>query len=96
MSSFFFEIKCANGTAELWHFILTYSILCGLATSLIFTPAIGAVAHFFSKKRAAATGLATTGGSIGGTYSTPANSSIAIAVQNKRNKTKPPQESSSP
>lgn len=51
---------------ELWHFILTYSILCGIGSSLIFTPAIGSIAHFFYRRRAATTGLATTGGSVGG------------------------------
>ena len=51
---------------ELWHFILSFSIVAGLGTSLIFTPAVGSIAHFFFARRAAATGLATTGGSIGG------------------------------
>ena len=46
--------------------ILCFSLACGLGTSLIFTPAIAAIAHFFLLKRAAATGLATTGGSVGG------------------------------
>lgn len=53
-------------SSKLWHFILTYSILCGVGSSLIFTPAIGSIAHFFSRRRAATTGLATTGGSVGG------------------------------
>lgn len=52
--------------SELWHFILTYSIVCGIGSSLIFTPAIGSIAHFFYRRRAATTGLATTGGSAGG------------------------------
>ena len=51
---------------EFWHFILTFSILCGLGTSLIFTPAIASVAHFFFARRANATGIAATGCSIGG------------------------------
>ena len=51
---------------ELWHFLLTYSVLCGIGSSLIFTPAIGSIAHFFDKRRAATTGLASTGGSVGG------------------------------
>ena len=51
---------------ELWHFILTYSVLCGIGSSLIFTPSIGSIAHFFYKRRAATTGLASTGGSAGG------------------------------
>lgn len=52
--------------AELWHFILSFSLAAGLGTSLIFTPAVSSIAHFFSVRRAAATGIATTGGSIGG------------------------------
>ncbi|KAL8834444.1 MAG: hypothetical protein Q9170_003740 [Blastenia crenularia] len=51
---------------EYWHFILTFSILGGVGTSLIFTPAVGAIAHFFSRYRGGATGLAATGGSFGG------------------------------
>ena len=51
---------------EYWHFILTFSLLGGTGTSLIFTPAVSAISHFFLASRAAATGLATTGGSIGG------------------------------
>ncbi|KAG8533775.1 uncharacterized protein KY384_001516 [Bacidia gigantensis] len=53
-------------STELWHFILSFSLAAGLGTSLIFTPAIGSIAHFFLIRRASATGLATTGGSIGG------------------------------
>ena len=51
---------------EYWHFVLTFSILSGVGTSLIFTPAISAVGHWFKKGRGGATGLAQTGGSIGG------------------------------
>ena len=52
--------------AEYWHFILTFSILGGIGTSLIFTPAVASIAHFFLKGRATATGIAATGGSSGG------------------------------
>ena len=51
---------------EYWHFILTFSVLGGIGTSLLFTPAISAVGHFFLRSRGSATGLAATGGSIGG------------------------------
>ena len=51
---------------EFWHFIVTFSILCGIGTSLIFTPAIASIAHFFHARRATATGIAATGGSVGG------------------------------
>ncbi|KAI5859086.1 major facilitator superfamily domain-containing protein [Tricharina praecox] len=49
-----------------WHFMLSFGVLCGIGTSLIFTPAVASVGHWFLQKRAYATGVATTGGSIGG------------------------------
>lgn len=49
-----------------WHFMIVLGVLNGIATSLIFTPAISAVGHFFLRLRGHATGLATTGGSLGG------------------------------
>ncbi|MCJ1442910.1 MAG: hypothetical protein MMC23_003407 [Stictis urceolatum] len=51
---------------EYWHFVLSFSILSGLGTSLLFTPSISAIAHWFAVKRGTATGIATTAGSIGG------------------------------
>ncbi|KAK2756979.1 hypothetical protein FQN54_004947 [Arachnomyces sp. PD_36] len=49
-----------------WHFMIVLGLLNGIATSLIFTPAISSVGHFFLRLRGHATGLATTGGSLGG------------------------------
>ena len=57
---------CLTQHLEYWHFLVTFSVLGGIGTSLIFTPAVGCVAHHFYLSRAAATGLATTGGSAGG------------------------------
>lgn len=51
---------------QYWHFIVVFSIIGGIGTSLIFTPAISAIGHFFYLKRANATGIAAMGGSIGG------------------------------
>jgi len=51
---------------EFWHFILVFGVLGGAGTSLIFTPAVAAIGHFFLRKRGSATGLAATGGSMGG------------------------------
>lgn len=51
---------------ELWHFILSFGVFCGLGCSLLFTPSFAAVGHFFQARRGLATGLASTGGSIGG------------------------------
>ncbi|KAJ5693176.1 hypothetical protein N7462_002599 [Penicillium macrosclerotiorum] len=51
---------------EYWHFMLVIGVLGGVGASLIFTPAISAIGHFFYEKRGVATGIAATGGSIGG------------------------------
>ncbi|KAH7377121.1 riboflavin transporter MCH5 [Plectosphaerella cucumerina] len=47
-------------------FLLTFGILGGVGTSLLFTPSIAVVGHWFSLRRGLATGIATTGGSMGG------------------------------
>ncbi|KIW19343.1 hypothetical protein PV08_03638 [Exophiala spinifera] len=49
-----------------WHFLITLGVMGGMGTSLIFTPAIASVGHFFLRKRGQATGLAAAGGSLGG------------------------------
>lgn len=46
--------------------MLTFGVLGGTGTSLVFTPAIAAIGHWFMVKRGNATGLAAAGGSIGG------------------------------
>lgn len=49
-----------------WHFLIVFGIMGGTGTSLVFTPAVAAVGHFFLRKRGECTGLATVGGSLGG------------------------------
>ncbi|KAF4625076.1 hypothetical protein G7Y89_g13092 [Cudoniella acicularis] len=49
-----------------WHFIIVFGILGGIGTSLIFTPSIAAVGHFFNRRRGNATGLAASGSAFGG------------------------------
>ncbi|KAJ5436111.1 Major facilitator superfamily domain general substrate transporter [Penicillium cf. griseofulvum] len=51
---------------EYWHFMLVIGVLGGVGASLIFTPAISAIGHYFYEKRGLATGIAATGGSAGG------------------------------
>jgi len=51
---------------EYWHFLLAFGILSGLASSLLFTPSIAAVGHFFRARRGFATGIASTAGSVAG------------------------------
>jgi MFS family permease len=49
-----------------WHFLLVIGVVGGAGTSLVFTPAIASIGHYFLKKRGQATGLAAAGGSMGG------------------------------
>lgn len=51
---------------EYWHFVLGFSVLCGLGGSMLLTPALAAIGHFFDRRRAFATGIAMTGPSFGG------------------------------
>jgi MFS family permease len=49
-----------------WHFMLVFGVVGGLSLSLIFGPAIAIVAHYFDKRRGLATGIASSGGAVGG------------------------------
>lgn len=49
-----------------WHFLLVFGVMGGLGTSLVFTPSVAAVGHFFLLKRGQCTGLACVGGSLAG------------------------------
>ncbi|KAK2006812.1 MFS general substrate transporter [Colletotrichum eremochloae] len=51
---------------EYWQFMLTFGILNGIGTSLLFNPSITTVGHWFYLRRGLATGIATTGGVFGG------------------------------
>ncbi|PQE16389.1 major facilitator superfamily transporter protein [Rutstroemia sp. NJR-2017a BVV2] len=49
-----------------WQWMVVFSVIGGIASSLSFTPSIAAVGHWFNKKRGNATGIAATGGAFGG------------------------------
>ncbi|KAJ5110467.1 hypothetical protein N7532_001002 [Penicillium argentinense] len=49
-----------------WHFLVVIGILGGMGTSFIFIVPVASIGHFFCRRRGAATGLALSGGSIGG------------------------------
>ncbi|KAJ5601440.1 hypothetical protein N7510_010974 [Penicillium lagena] len=59
-------VICLGFCTQYWHFMIVIGVLGGVGTSLIFTPAISSIGHFFYEKRGLATGLASTGGSLGG------------------------------
>lgn len=62
----FLAMMLLGQCTQYWHFILDYSIMAGLASSMLLTPALASIGHFFNRRRAFATGLAMTGSSIGG------------------------------
>ena len=49
-----------------WHFMLVFGVVGGLSLSMIFGPAIAIVAHYFDTRRGLATGIASSGGAVGG------------------------------
>ncbi|TWU74260.1 hypothetical protein ED733_004649 [Metarhizium rileyi] len=51
---------------EFYHFFLTFSILGGLSSSLLFNPCIATTGQWFNRRRALATGIVCTAGGIGG------------------------------
>jgi MFS family permease len=46
--------------------MVVFSIIGGIGSSLILTPSVAAIGHFFNRGRGNATGMAATGGSFGG------------------------------
>ncbi|KAI1121798.1 major facilitator superfamily domain-containing protein [Nemania abortiva] len=53
-------------STKYYQFILAFSVLAGGGASLLITPAMGSVAHWFSERRGLASGIAFTGGGVGG------------------------------
>ncbi|KAK3673304.1 hypothetical protein LTR78_006849 [Recurvomyces mirabilis] len=53
-------------STKFWQLMLTQGILTGLGSGILFTPCMGLMATYFSKHRAVALGVATTGNAVGG------------------------------
>ncbi|KAL2867979.1 MCT family MFS transporter [Aspergillus lucknowensis] len=51
---------------QYWHFALSMGVAGGIGTSMILTPAVSSIGHYFNERRGIATGIAATGGSVGG------------------------------
>jgi predicted MFS family arabinose efflux permease len=52
--------------SEYYQFILSFGVLGGLSSSMLFTPAVSTVGHWFNERRALAIGIACTAGGTGG------------------------------
>lgn len=61
LSIFFLSLS-----SEYYQFMLGYGVLGGFSASLVFTPSIASIGHWFYKRRGLATGIAETGGAVGG------------------------------
>lgn len=46
--------------------MLSFGVLGGISASMVFTPSVSVATHWFQKRRALATGIIATAGSIGG------------------------------
>lgn len=53
-------------STKYWQLMLTQGVLCGIGGGLYFTPCMGVMATWFSKRRSFAMGVASTGNSVGG------------------------------
>lgn len=60
------SVMITSVCTEYLHFILAFGVLGGVGASLLFTPSIAAVGHFFRARRGLASGITSTGGGIGG------------------------------
>ncbi|TQV94487.1 MFS monocarboxylate transporter [Cordyceps javanica] len=49
-----------------WHFVVVVGLVAGAATSIVFVVPVATIGQYFRRRRGAATGLAMSGGSLGG------------------------------
>ncbi|KAJ0385482.1 hypothetical protein COL922a_006300, partial [Colletotrichum nupharicola] len=65
-STYAFFLYFCGAQVEFYQFFLTFGVLGGMSASLLFNPSISAIGHWFSERRALATGIACTAGGVGG------------------------------
>ncbi|KAK7398209.1 hypothetical protein QQX98_012412 [Neonectria punicea] len=51
---------------EYWQFLVVFGICNGIGCSLLLTPCVATVGHYFCVRRGLVTGIASSGGSLGG------------------------------
>lgn len=59
-------ILATANAKTVYQFILAFGVVAGFGTGMLISPLISAVSHFFYRRRATATSIATMGGSVGG------------------------------
>lgn len=60
------SLVCTSFCREYYQFFLSFSVLGGIASSILWTSSIATLGHWFQLNRGLATGLATTAGGFGG------------------------------
>lgn len=60
------SLICTSFCDTYYQFLLTFSILGGASSSILWTSSIATIGHWFQQNRGLATGLATTAGGFGG------------------------------
>ncbi|PWY85019.1 oxalate/formate antiporter [Aspergillus heteromorphus CBS 117.55] len=61
-------IFCFSASTEYYQIMLSFSVLGGISSCCLFTPAISAIGHWFNIRRGIATGIACTAGGLGGVF----------------------------
>lgn len=63
---YIFSVMMTSIATAYWHFMLAQGVVGGLSMGMVMAPCMGAIGHYFNKKRGAAMGLAISGSSLGG------------------------------
>ncbi|KAK9428110.1 MFS general substrate transporter [Lipomyces doorenjongii] len=64
--TYVFAMMMTSLCKEYYQFILAQGVLGGIDVGFLFTPAVSAINHYFTRKRGMALGISTGGSSIGG------------------------------
>ncbi|PYH93117.1 MFS general substrate transporter [Aspergillus ellipticus CBS 707.79] len=62
------SVFCFSASTEYYQIMLSFSVLGGVSSCCLFTPAISAIGHWFNVRRGIATGIACTAGGLGGVF----------------------------
>lgn len=61
-----FGLMITSISSHYWHFLLSQAFCVGLGTGCIYVPSLAIIPQYFASRRALATGIVTSGGSLGG------------------------------